>query len=90
MFYLDRFWPIFNSKPKKEFMDNKITPLQIQVKETVQKPFTLLEGTLPFNEKLAVDHTFVHKDDLNKGICASDLFSFFTADVIKEEVVFTR
>jgi hypothetical protein len=45
-------------------------------------------GILPYKERPAVNHdqTIKSKDSLG----ASDLFSLFTADIIKEDVVFTR
>lgn len=49
-----------------------------------------MEGVVPFTEKPANDY-FTEKKENGKGeIKASDLFSFFTADIIKEETVFTR
>ena len=47
------------------------------------------ETILPFTEKPSVEHEDEEKNAKEK-LCASDLFSLFTADIIKEEVVFTR
>ena len=47
-------------------------------------------GILPFTEvpPRQVEETIKVKG--TKSITASDLFSFFTADIIREEVIFTR
>ena len=49
-----------------------------------------MAGILPFTEKPSNAY-LEQKEEANKNeIPASDLFSFFTADIIKEEVTFTR
>jgi len=46
-------------------------------------------GILPYKERPAVNHDqSVTRSKENLG--ASELFSIFTADIIKEDVVFTR
>ena len=69
-------------------MDKNLIPLQIQ--KTLQKSLTLFEGILPFTEKPSNKHISEVADDTKDDINASDLFSLFTADIIKEEIVFTR
>jgi len=51
-----------------------------------------LNSIKPFIERPSTDRQ-LDSDDAKKqgqGLCATDLFSLFTADIIKEEVVFTR
>ena len=43
---------------------------------------------LPFTEGPAINHT--SKPHEKKSINATELFSIFTADIIKEEVIFMR
>jgi hypothetical protein len=50
---------------------------------------SFVEGIFPFTEKPSNEH-FIQQDKAKDEIQASDLFSLFTADIIKEEVVFTR
>ena len=45
---------------------------------------------LPFTEQPADHHDQLNTSQKVSGIQATELFSFFTADIIKEEVVFTR
>ena len=45
-------------------------------------------GILPYKERPAVQST--DKEKTGEKLGASDLFSIFTADIIKEDVVFTR
>jgi hypothetical protein len=48
------------------------------------------EGILPFEEKPSTG-CFQHKrNGEEEGMGAHDLFSFFTADIIKEKIIFTR
>ena len=74
---------------KKEFMDNKSTPLEfnemqrLALTPVTQKPVLLINN---FPESRRCDE----EQNVNNRISASELFSHFTADVIKEEVVFTR
>lgn len=51
-----------------------------------------MEGILPFTETPSnSQYTNDEKDENSKNeMKASDLFSLFTADIIKEEIVFTR
>lgn len=46
-------------------------------------------GFLPFTEKPSVERDF-EKEEEKDSLNASDLFSIFTANIIKEEVIFTR
>jgi hypothetical protein len=63
----------------------------VKNKRTTKKPNRILDGILPFTEKPSNQY-FNEKDDelAADEIHASDLFSFFTADIIKEKVVFVR
>ncbi len=61
----------------------------IKTKRTVKKPSSFLDGILPFTEKPSNEH-FSEKDAVKNEIEASDLFSLFTANIIKEEVTFIR
>lgn len=47
-----------------------------------------LNSILPFTEKPSIEHG-EQKQETDK-LAASDLFSLFTADIIREQVVFTR
>lgn len=51
-------------------------------------------GTTPFTEKPSIDHSPGHADKNAAGeqgrLAASDLFSMFTADIIRKDVPFTR
>jgi hypothetical protein len=54
-----------------------------------------LNTILPFQERPSVDSVPAVKeepaaDDKQRPLVAADLFSLFTADIIKEEVIFTR
>ena len=56
---------------------------------------TKLNTILPFQEKPSIDSTPAQKqepgsEDSPKPLAAAELFSLFTADIIKEKVVFTR
>ena len=70
-------------------MDTKVFPQMI--KTTIKKSLTLFEGILPFTEKPSDKHlSEVHDNSNKEDINATELFSLFTADIIKEEVIFTR
>ena len=49
-----------------------------------------MEGILPFTETPSYSHFEDKEDNARNDMKASDLFSLFTADIIKEEIVFTR
>ena len=56
---------------------------------------TKLNTILPFQEKPSVESNPAQKEesttvDSKKPLAAAELFSLFTADIIKEEVIFTR
>ncbi|MDQ2718663.1 MAG: hypothetical protein M3Z26_02700 [Bacteroidota bacterium] len=59
----------------------------------IRKSTTIIEGILPFKEKPSKNN-FLNKSNEegyeSNGVEAYDLFSLFTADIIKEEVIFTR
>ncbi|HSV11072.1 MAG TPA: hypothetical protein VLI68_09900 [Hanamia sp.] len=66
---------------------NKITPQKLK---TIKNSMSFVEAILPFTEKPSNAH-FATKEKVNNDeIEANDLFSLFTANIIKEEVVFTR
>jgi hypothetical protein len=51
-----------------------------------------MKSILPFKEKPSVDlnSSASENKDKKSTLNASELFSFFTADIIKEEITFTR
>jgi len=49
-----------------------------------------IEAILPFTEKPSNAHFAQKEKVMSEEIEAYDLFSLFTANIIKEEVVFTR
>ena len=56
----------------------------------IKKSFNIFDGILPFTEKPCKNY-FGKKEEREKGqIEASELFSFFTANIIKEDVIFIR
>ena len=57
-------------------------------KKVVKTPKNILDGILPFTEKPANENAEKAYDREEKH--AYELFSRFTADIIKEEVLFTR
>ena len=60
------------------------------LKKNFKNSQAIMEGILPFTETPSFSH-FEDKDDNHRNeMKASDLFSLFTADIIKEEIVFTR
>ncbi|MBC7946320.1 MAG: hypothetical protein H7Y42_00460 [Chitinophagaceae bacterium] len=63
---------------------------QIERKVTELVTITRIDEILPFTEKPSLDHTSKAYSDKNSQLGASDLFALFTADIIREEVVFTR
>lgn len=70
-------------------MDKKTIPLEL--KETEQKSLAiLLQGSSSLINRSSGDHGCYEQENVNDRICASELFSLFTADVIKEEVIFVR
>jgi hypothetical protein len=62
---------------QKQVKANTLTTIVRQVKTTV---------SIPFTEKPVTDPSSANRSNLE----AYDLFSLFTANIIKEEVVFTR
>ncbi|MGN6530180.1 MAG: hypothetical protein ACTHK0_00320 [Ginsengibacter sp.] len=66
---------------------NKIIPQKLK---TIKNSMNFVEDILPFTEKPSNAH-FTQKGKVSdQEIEACDLFSLFTANIIKEEVVFTR
>ncbi|MDQ6890388.1 MAG: hypothetical protein M3Z56_08955 [Bacteroidota bacterium] len=63
-------------------------------RHSIKKSLSLIEGIFPFTEKPSYNHFehFLGKPDGKRKdeMEACDLFSLFTADIIKEEVIFTR
>lgn len=57
-------------------------------KKAVKTPGNILDGILPFTEKPANENAEKAYDREEKH--AHELFSRFTADIIKEEVTFIR
>jgi len=58
-------------------------------KRTNKKAMPILDGILPFTEKPSNQYSNEKEHPMNE-IQASELFSYFTANIIKEEVVFVR
>lgn len=67
---------------------NQMTPQKN--KRTIKKDMRLLDGILPFTEKPSNNYSNEKEQHPMDGFQASELFSFFTANIIKEEVTFTR
>ncbi len=66
---------------------NKIIPQKLK---SIKSSMSFVEGIFPFTEKPSNEHFVQQEKDIKDEIQACDLFSLFTADIIKEEVVFTR
>jgi hypothetical protein len=66
---------------------NKIIPQKLK---SIKSSMSFVEEIFPFTEKPSNEH-LVQQEKANKDVIqACDLFSLFTADIIKEHVVFTR
>jgi len=63
---------------------------QSKIKTSIKQTLNIMEGILPFTEKPSNAHLEQKEEAGKNEIQACDLFSLFTADIIKEEVVFTR
>lgn len=59
-------------------------------KRTPKKETRLLDGILPFTEKPSNQYENEKEPHPMGGLQACELFSLFTADIIKEEVTFIR
>jgi hypothetical protein len=59
-------------------------------KRTPKKETRLLDGILPFTERPSNQYVNEKEPHPMDGLQASELFSLFTADIIKEEVTFIR
>jgi hypothetical protein len=69
----------------------KITPPYLR--RSIKKSLSLIEGIFPFTEKPSMNHFEIEKNkhkETGADMEACDLFSLFTADIIKEDVIFTR
>ena len=62
----------------------------LEKKSTAQEKKTKLSEILTFRERPPLERTFSSTPDTNNNLQASDLFSLFTADIIKEKKVFIR
>ena len=49
-----------------------------------------MDSICPFKERPSVDTKIRNEKKEDNSLKANDLFSIFTADIIKEEVIFTR
>ena len=49
-----------------------------------------LSSIKPFLERPSTDRLLDEQQEKKDELCAADLFSLFTADIIKEKVIFTR
>ncbi|MGZ8509134.1 MAG: hypothetical protein ACXWWD_12345 [Chitinophagaceae bacterium] len=63
---------------------------QLEKKLTTPVKKTLLTGILPSSERPSEQPAAYHHGRGKTGLAASDLFSLFTADIIKEQKIFTR
>ncbi len=63
---------------------------QLKIKTSIKQTLNIIEGILPFTEKPSNAYLEQKEESGKNDIQASDLFSLFTADIIKEEVIFTR
>ena len=61
-----------------------------KIKKSLKPKINFMEGILPFTEKPSNSYLEQKEENNKSDIQACDLFSFFTADIIKEEVIFTR
>ena len=61
-----------------------------KMKTNFRRSLALVEGILPFAETPADDRALENKETTKNEMKANDLFSLFTADIIKEQTVFTR
>ena len=59
-------------------------------KKIIKKSFRVFEGILPFTEKPCSNYFAKKEESEKQHMEASELFSLFTANIIKEEVVFVR
>ena len=59
-------------------------------RRTPKKDSRLLDGILPFTEKPSNQYVNEKEPHPMDGLQASELFSLFTANIIKEEIIFTR
>lgn len=65
----------------------------VMISTTSFSSLRIQDGICPFFEKPSADHNSLEDYDVQRceeRINANDLFSYFTADVIKEKVIFTR
>lgn len=67
---------------------NKMTPQKI--KRTAKNDSQFLDGILPFTEKPSNQYSNEKDEIQQQEIQASDLFSLFTANIIKEDATFIR
>lgn len=63
---------------------------QVETKLSSLVKRTSINDILPFTENPPVNSQLNKNKEKNNELAASDLFSLFTADIIKEDVVFTR
>lgn len=71
----------------------KLNPKSIvMISKTSFSSLRIQDGICPFFEKPSDEHNTLDYDleSCEERITAIDLFSHFTADVIKEKVIFTR
>ena len=62
----------------------------VKNKRAIKKQNRILNGILQFTEKPSNQYSEEKDEHVMNEIQASDLFSFFTANIIKEKVVFVR
>jgi len=61
-----------------------------KMKTNFRRTVALVEGILPYPETPSTEQFNTKKETTKVELKACDLLCFFTADIIKEEVVFIR
>jgi hypothetical protein len=69
-------------------MDNK-SQVNVKIKKISAEHVAESDRMLAFTETPSGEH-HDRRETADNEICACDLFSFFTADIIKSDIVFAR
>jgi hypothetical protein len=70
---------------RKGFETKKLKKIQNVLTKTIR-----IDGIKPFTERPSVDPSSSTSGLRKNDLSGADLFSLFTADIIREEVLFTR
>jgi hypothetical protein len=73
-----------------DIKNNCMNMTNSKIKKSLTPKLNFTDGVLPFTEKPSNTYLEQKEETGKNDIQASDLFSYFTADIIKEEVIFTR